>query len=108
MLKNFCINGYQYEKLEDLISKHGQGSILHIKNCKTKDAVNILKDHGFNAFKEGNGDIAVRISGKERVLEILSILRHECIDYDSIDIRRSNLEEVFLNLTGAKLSGNGQ
>jgi len=94
--------------LEALISKHGQGSILHIKNCKTKEAVDILQNHGFNAFKEGNGDISVRIPSKERVLEILSILRHECIDYDSIDIRRSNLEEVFLNLTGAKLSENGQ
>jgi ABC-2 type transport system ATP-binding protein len=94
--------------LEDLISKHGQGSILHIKNCKTGESVDILQEHGFDASKEGNGDIAVRIPSKERVLEVLSTLRHECIDYDSIDIRRSNLEEVFLNLTGAKLSGNGQ
>jgi len=90
--------------LEELIKKYGEGSILHIKDCKTKEAVKVLKDNGFNAYKESNGDIAVKIEHKDRVLEILSILRHQCADYDSIDIRRSNLEEVFLHLTGARLS----
>ena len=90
--------------VEELINKYGEGSILDIKNCKTKDAVDILIDNGFKAKKSGNGDIAVKIDHKERVLEVLSILRHEAIDYDALDIRRSNLEEVFLHLTGAKLS----
>ncbi len=90
--------------LEELINKYGKGHILHIKNCKTKEAANILIDNGFNAKKEHNGDIAVKIDYKEQVLEILSILHHEAIDYDSIDIIRSNLEEVFLRLTGAHLS----
>ena len=89
--------------LEELIIKYGTGNILHIKNCKTKKAIDILIENGFTANKEQNGDIAVKIDYKERVLEVLSILRHEAIDYDSIDIRRSNLEEVFLHLTGARL-----
>ena len=64
----------------------------------------MLKREGFpDATSAGNGDIAVKIDYKERVLEILSHLRHDCIDYDSIEIRRSNLEEVFLRLTGSKL-----
>jgi len=90
--------------LDELINKYGEGSILHIKNCETKEFVTTLKDSDFDAFREGNGDIAVKIDHKERVLEVLSILRHECVDYDSIDIRRSNLEEVFLHLTGSRLS----
>jgi ABC-2 type transport system ATP-binding protein len=90
--------------VEELIRKFGEGSILDIKNCKTEDAVDALKQNGFNAKKADNGDIEVYIEHKERVLEILSILRNEAIDYDAIDIRRSNLEEVFLHLTGAKLS----
>lgn len=90
--------------LDELINKYGAGSILHIKNCKTKDALDILKDNNFDAYREGNGDIAIKIEYKERVLEVLSILKYECVDYDSIDIRRSNLEEVFLHLTGSKLS----
>jgi ABC-2 type transport system ATP-binding protein len=90
--------------LDELIDKYGKGSILHIKKCTDKDAIEILNERGFKAYSEGNGDIAVKIDYKERVLEVLSNLRHDCIDYESIDIRRSNLEEVFLNLTGAKLT----
>jgi len=90
--------------VEGLINKYGQGSILDIKNCKTKDAVDVLRQNGFSAKKTGNGDISVKIEYKDKVLEILSILRHEAIDYDALDIRRSNLEEVFLHLTGARLS----
>jgi ABC-2 type transport system ATP-binding protein len=90
--------------LDELIDKYGAGSILHIKKCMDKNAIELLKERGFKANHEGNGDIAVKIDYKERVLEVLSNLRHDCIDYESIDIRRSNLEEVFLNLTGAKLT----
>ena len=53
---------------------------------------------------EDNGDIGIKIDHKDRVLEVLSNLRHECVEYESIDIRRSNLEEIFLHLTGEKLS----
>lgn len=90
--------------LSELVDTYGSGSTLHIKKCNTKGAVEMIKARGFEAHSEGNGDIAVKIDYKERVLEILSILRHDCVDYESIDIRRSNLEEVFLSLTGARLT----
>ena len=92
--------------LEDLISRYGKSSIMHIKNCQdAASVVEMLKKEGYGEVtSEGNGDIAIKIDYKERVLEILSHLRHDCIDYGSIDIRRSNLEEVFLKLTGAKLT----
>jgi ABC-2 type transport system ATP-binding protein len=89
--------------LEELISKHGDGSILRIKNCSSKDVVNILKNKGFEAFTEGDGDVAVKIAQKERVLEVLSILENKNVEYSGVDIRRSNLEEIFLKLTGARL-----
>ena len=44
----------------------------------------------------------------EAEAEILSILKHECIEYENIDIRRSNLEEIFLKITGSKLLENGE
>jgi len=90
--------------LDELTTKYGQGSILHIKDCKNSNALGILKEKGFDVTSEGNDDLAVKIDYKDRVLEILSDLRHECIEYGSVDIRRSNLEEVFLYLTGSKLS----
>jgi len=91
--------------LDELIIKYGDESILRIKDCKTKGVINVLKDNGFEIIKEGNGDIAVKIDFKEKILEVLSLLKHECVDYSNIDIRRSNLEEIFLKLTGSKLSG---
>jgi len=89
--------------LEELTDKYGEGSILRIKDCKNRDVINTLIEQGLEVFTEGNGDIAVKIAYKERVLEVLAILKRECVDYDSIDISRSNLEEIFLKLTGAKL-----
>jgi hypothetical protein len=64
----------------------------------------MLKKEGYEDVSEENGDLAVKIDYNERVLEILAHLRHDCVEYDSIDIRRSNLEEVFLKLTGARLT----
>jgi len=90
--------------LDELINKHGKESILRIKNCSYKNVVEVLIENGFDVQSDGNGNVAIRIGIKERVLEILSILKHECIDYENIDIRSSNLEEIFLKITGAKLS----
>jgi ABC-2 type transport system ATP-binding protein len=90
--------------LDELINKYGEESILRIKGCKTWNTVDVLRDNGFKASKEGNSDIAIIIDYKERMLDILSILKHECVEYSTIDVRRSNLEEIFLKLTGAKLS----
>ncbi|GAJ01934.1 unnamed protein product, partial [marine sediment metagenome] len=84
--------------LEELIKKHGDESVLRIRNCSSKNVIKVLKENGFESHSETNGDIAVKIDFKERVLDVLSILRHECIDYENIDIRRSNLEEIFLKL----------
>jgi ABC-2 type transport system ATP-binding protein len=90
--------------LEELISRYGKGTTLHIKKCRDYNAIELLRQRGFNARREGNGDIAVKIDHRERVLEVLSQLRHGCIEYDSVDIHRPNLEEIFLQLTGAKLT----
>jgi ABC-2 type transport system ATP-binding protein len=89
--------------LDGLIAKHGHGSVLRIQGCSSPDAVAILNDQGYDVKSEGNGTVAVTITFKDRVLDVLSALRHAAIEYESIEIRRSNLEEVFLALTGAKL-----
>ncbi|UCF11999.1 MAG: ATP-binding cassette domain-containing protein [Thermoplasmatales archaeon] len=89
--------------LDELLNRYGKGKILYIKRLKTKNVKELLQQKGFEVTSEENGDIAVRITYKEHVIEVLSALRHDCIDYGSIDIKRSNLEEVFLHLTGSKL-----
>lgn len=90
--------------LDELINAHGSENILLINNCKTDDAADLLRANGWEVAQHHNGDMEVKISYKDQVLEVLSHLRHDCIEYDNISIRRSNLEEIFLKLTGAKLT----
>jgi len=90
--------------LDELTSRYGKGNVLQIRKCKTPNTVQILENAGFDVVSEGNGDITIHIDYKDKVLEVLSYLRHECIEYGTIDIRRTNLEEVFLTLTGSRLS----
>jgi ABC-2 type transport system ATP-binding protein len=90
--------------LQKLMKTYGKDSILHINNCNHPDIINILEQQGFHAYKKDNRTISIRIEYKDKIFEILSYLRHECIEYDGIDIQRPNLEEIFLNLTGARLS----
>jgi ABC-2 type transport system ATP-binding protein len=90
--------------LQELITTYGEKTTLSIKNCHSPEAIQHLKEKGFDVHSTGNGDITVKIEYKEKVLEVLSELRHECIEYDGVDIRGSNLEEVFLRLTGARLT----
>jgi ABC-2 type transport system ATP-binding protein len=89
--------------LNELISQYGKGNILHLSKCSHADVESFLQQNGFNAEKNSNGDVHVQIPYKDRILEVLSLLRREAIDYDGIDIRRPNLEEIFLHLTGSKL-----
>ncbi len=90
--------------LSNLIEQYGEKTTLYIKNVQNNDALEKLREKRFNVNKVGNGDLMIKIDHHDKVLEVLSELRHECIDYESIDIRRSNLEEVFLRLTGARLT----
>lgn len=90
--------------LQELITRYGEKTTLYIKNCQSDEAKHHLEERGFDVHSSGNGDITVKIDYKENVLEVLSELRHECIEYDGVDIRGSNLEEVFLRLTGARLT----
>jgi ABC-2 type transport system ATP-binding protein len=89
--------------LQELLNKYGEKTTLYIKNCHSEEAHQLLEEKGFEVHSSGNGDITVKIDYKEKVLEVLSELRHEAIEYDGLDIRGSNLEEVFLRLTGARL-----
>jgi len=91
--------------LEELMKQYGKSSMLHIRNCNHPQIVQLLNKKGFNATKKDKGTISINIEYTDKILEILSWLRHECIEFGEIDIRRPNLEEIFLHLTGAKLGG---
>ncbi len=88
--------------VDELISKYGRENILHIRgNSRIYD---FLRDRGFNVEVSKNNGVTMRVVHNNEILEVLSILKENDIWYESIDIHRPNLEEVFLTLTGAKLS----
>ena len=91
--------------LEELMNQYGKGSMLHIRNCNHPQIIQLLSKQGFDATENDKGTVSITIEHKDKILEILSWLRHEYIEYGEIDIRRPNLEEIFLHLTGAKLKG---
>jgi len=90
--------------IHELIERYGSSSILHIRGCKDSNAEKMLQENGFNVLSKNNSNLSIQLKYNDQLFEILSALRHECVDYESIDVKRSNLEEVFLNLTGSKLT----
>lgn len=88
---------------EELIKQHGEKSTLFIKRCKIEEAIPILKEIGLGPTISRNGDLRIKIDEREGVMKILSHLKEKNIGYGEVDIKRSDLEDVFLNLTGARL-----
>jgi len=86
-----------------LIESHGEKSILLIKGCKTTDTINVLHKKGYKNIRAVNGNVEIKISKKDAVMDILFHLREKNLYYREVDIKHSDLEDVFLNLTGEKL-----
>lgn len=89
--------------LEELISRYGKGSILQFTKCDYSKVKEVLEPNGFQVARANNHTVLVTIKCKDQILQILSILQNHEIGFDGIDIHRPNLEELFLQLTGARL-----
>ncbi|HEC75725.1 MAG TPA: ABC transporter ATP-binding protein [Thermoplasmatales archaeon] len=89
--------------LDELIKKYGEKSILSIKGCRTEEVIRLLKKFGYSDMEAKNGDVEIKISKGDAVMNILLHLKEEGLYYREIDIKNSDLEDVFLNLTGARL-----
>ena len=89
--------------VEWLIDNYGEQSILLIKGCKTTQTIDALQKKGYQNIQAINGDVEVKISKKDAVIDILFHLREKNLYYREVDIKHSDLEDVFLNLTGENL-----
>lgn len=90
-------------QLDELIAQYGGKSILLIKGCNTKEVIAALRKSGYSDLRAANGNVEVRMSKKDVVIDILFHLREKNLYYREVDIKHSDLEDVFLNLTGAQL-----
>jgi ABC-2 type transport system ATP-binding protein len=95
------------------IIAYGSPSELVDKYCRTihvtvhgggMSAKEVAKEMGLSYELPENGDIVIDTSNHEQVLALLNNLREKKVPYHGLDIRKANLEEVFLTLTGEKLS----
>jgi len=67
-------------------------------------AFEILRKSGFEPVHANHSDIRIRVEPTDDVLKILNSIKDAGTVYHGLDVRRPNLEEVFLKLTGEALS----
>jgi len=88
--------------VEELIDKYGSGLTLVIHG-PVGDLNGFFKEHGLKPA-ECKEDLCIKIKDKDELLRVLQELKDHDIKFKEVNVRRSNLEEVFLKLTGEKLA----
>jgi ABC-2 type transport system ATP-binding protein len=86
----------------ELIENNANDQILTLQSVD-EQAFEIVRKIGFEPVSNNNKTIRIRLKQTEDVQEILSAIRDGGVLYRSLDIRKPNLEEVFLKLTGEAL-----
>ena len=88
--------------LDDLITEYGGKSVLSIMGTKTNEVMSALQGKGYDA-RAKDSTVEVKIHKKDAVIDILFNLREQGLYYREVDIKHSDLEDVFLNITGTSL-----
>lgn len=93
---------------DKLISEYGKRNLLVLKKASSK-AVTAVEKLGIKAsFDDATGDVTIHLNHALGVSEILRELTKTRISFDELQLKRSSLEDVFLNLTGATLEEEGR
>jgi len=86
-----------------LISEYGKKNMLILKESSPKAVPNIEKLGVEANYDESTGDVTVHLNHSVTVSEVLHSLTSDDITFGELQLRRSSLEDVFLNLTGETL-----
>jgi ABC-2 type transport system ATP-binding protein len=92
--------------VEELIDRYGSGLTLVIHG-PVGDLNGFFQEHGLKSA-ECRDDLCIRIKDKDELLRVLQELKDHDIKFKEVNVRRANLEEVFLKLTGEKLAEGGK
>lgn len=88
---------------DKLISEYGKKNLLILKKIDPK-AVPVIEKLGVKAnYDKTTGDVTVHLNHAVAVSEILQTLSSSNTSYQELQLKRSSLEDVFLNLTGESL-----
>jgi ABC-2 type transport system ATP-binding protein len=86
----------------ELIENNVNYQILTLQSVDEK-AFEIVRKIGFEPVLNNNKNIRIRVEHTEDVQQILSAIKDAGALYLGLDVRKLNLEEVFLKLTGEAL-----
>ncbi|MDO9538314.1 MAG: ABC transporter ATP-binding protein [Thermoplasmata archaeon] len=91
-----------YGTTTELIDKHFKTVNVTIKGGSA-GVGELASKMGMAVQSMNNGNITVEAAGNEQIVEFLNALKANNISYLSMDIRKPNLEDLFLMLTGEAL-----
>jgi ABC-2 type transport system ATP-binding protein len=87
---------------EALIESNANYLVLTLKHVDEK-AIEIVRKMGFEPVRDNHRDIKVRVEHMDDVQKILNTIKDAGASLLSLDVRKPNLEEVFLKLTSEAL-----
>jgi len=86
----------------ELIEDNANYQVLTLL-CADGNAFEIIRGLGFEPVADQHRNIRIRVDRAQDVLLILSAIKDAGALYSGLDVRKPNLEEVFLKLTGEAL-----
>ena len=93
---------------QELIDHYGKLSQLTLKKTD-KSAVPLIETLGLSAeYDKETSDVKVTLNHSHNMSEIIRALSIKQINFEELQLKKSTLEDVFLNLTGAKLKEEGE
>ena len=87
----------------ELIENNAHYQVLTLKSVDEK-AFEIVREMGFEPVRDNHKNIRIMVEQTDDVLKILNAIKDAGALYLGLDVRKPNLEEVFLKLTGEALS----
>ena len=89
----------------ELIANNANYQVLTLQSVGEK-VFEIVREMGFEPFFDNHNNIKVRVEQTDDIQKILNTIKHAGALYLGLDVRKPNLEEVFLKLTGEALQEN--
>ena len=86
----------------ELIEGNAKFLLLTLQSIDEK-VIEIVRNMGFEPVRDNHENIKVRVAQTDDVLKILNAIKHAGASFLNLDVRKPNLEEVFLQLTGEAL-----
>ena len=87
---------------DELIENNANYQVLTLKSVDEK-VFEIVRKMGFEPVRSNHKDIRIRVEHTDDVLKTLNAIKDTGALYLGLDVRKPNLEEIFLKLTGEAL-----